>query len=109
MRTHRPAGSGASAATDPARPAPNAKAARNRDSRLGRLDAKATLFTGTDLNPVRVLTLIPFTTRFEEETTKHLGAGANDYKVKLGHQELHSEYRTERNTVLLFKFCFKQA
>lgn len=88
MRTHRPARSGASAASDPARPARNAKAARNPDSPLGRLGAKATLFARTDFNPVRVLTLIPFTTKLEEETTKHLRAGVNDYKVKLGDQEL---------------------
>lgn len=82
MRTHRPARSGASAGADPARPARNAKAARNPDSPLGRL------FACTDFSPVRVLTLIPFTTKLEEETTKHLRAGVNDYTEKLGDQEL---------------------
>lgn len=99
VRTHRPAPSRSAAGADPAGPARNAKAARNRDNRLGRVDAKATLFTRTKVNPVRVLTLIPFTTKFEEETTKHLRAGANDFKVKLGNQELHWEYLTKGNSI----------
>lgn len=102
VRTHRPAPGRTAADADPAGPARNAKAARNRDSRLGRMDAEATLFTRAEFNPVRVLTLIPFTTKFEEETTKHLRAGANDFKVKLGNQELHSELLTKGNSITFF-------